>query len=378
MKLVYLAQIGLFDDWAHTVQIMKMCEAFAKNGVEVELVVPNRKVHNKNIDPFEYNHTEKVFNIKKLPFIDLFYTNPHPLFYWLRTSSFFISSRFYLLFKKYDILYTREIYSSLFFCKVYTELHSFPKNINLIKKFCLKKSKGLIVLTSFIKSKIVEVGVVENRVLVAHDGVRMEDFSKKFTKSDSRNKFGITQTDNIFGYVGTLKTMGMEKGVSTAIDALNFLEHKYRLYVVGGEQQHIDFYKKMAFEKGVLDRVIFAGRVLHETIPEHISTCDVLVAPFPKTDHYEYYMSPLKIFEYMASMVPMVVTNLSSLREVLKNNETALFVEPSDAKALAFAIERLVEDNGLSKRIAYNAYTEMEQKYTWNKRAETILNFSKI
>lgn len=376
MKLVYLAPIGLFDDWAHTVQIMKMCEAFSENGISVELIVPNRKNKN-NVDPFKYNHTKNIFKITKVPFLDLFFTNPHPIFYWLRLSSFFVTSRIYLYFKNYDILYTREIYASLLFSNVYTELHSFPKKINKLKIKALKKSKGIVVLTSTIKSKISNLGIKDEKIIVCHDGVRIDEFTNLTSKSEAREKLGINREDYIFGYIGTLKTMGMEKGVGTAIDSLKFLPQNYKLYVVGGEVHDVDFYKKFAKDNGLEDRVIFTGRVLHESVPNHIAVCDVVVAPFPKNDHYEYYMSPLKIFEYMASKRPIIATDLTSLREVLVNKKTAILIPPSDPESLALSIKELVSNKSLANEITSNAYGEVVNKYTWKKRADNILNFIK-
>lgn len=382
MKLVYLAPIGLFDDWAHTVQIMKMCEAFSQAGAEVELVVPNRKVSFSKsdttaADPFKYNNVKEVFKITKLPAIDLFYGSPSKFFYWLRLISFLVSSRFYLAFKKYDILYTREVYSRLFFSNLYLEKHTFPKIVSYFNKFVFKSVKGLVVLTSFIKKGMIDLGVGADKVLVSHDGVRLEDFSITISKDDARRDLSLSSKDYIFGYIGTLKTMGMEKGVGDAISALKYLPNNYRLYVVGGTKVDVSFYESFSISVGVRARVTFAGTVLHKSIPIHISACDIVVAPFPKNEHYEYYMSPLKIFEYMASKRPMVVTNLASLREVLRDKETALFIEPNNPKQLASAVEELVNNPDLAEKISQNAYLDMEQNYTWNKRAENIIEFIK-
>lgn len=383
MILKYIAPIGLFDDWAHTVQIMKMCEAFSQNGVEVELLVPNRTTSNNGIDPkvadpFQYNHVSKSFKITKLPFIDMFYSNPSPLLYRIRLYSFLVSVRVYLLFTSYDIVYTREIFAGLFFNKSYLELHSFPNNLTYIKEQLLKRARGIIVLTSFIKSKIEKVDIAVNKILVSPDGVRIEDFLATVSKADARQKLRLSQDDYLFGYIGTLKTMGMEKGVVTAIGSLKFLPEKYKLYVVGGEPADVDFYKQLAENESVSDRVLFTGRVAHKSIPTHISACDVVVAPFPRNTHYEYYMSPLKIFEYMAGRRPMVVTNLASLREVLQDNVTALLIEPEDAQQLAEAVEKLVSNPELSNKISVTAFNEMEENYTWKKRAHNILNFIHI
>jgi len=379
MKLVYIAPISLLNDWAHTVQIMKMCEAFSKNGIEVELVVPNRKVyHNMDLDktdPFEYNHIEKIFKITKLPFIDLFYGNPSGILYLIRIFTFLLSARIYLTFKDYDVLYTRDYRSKIFFKDIYLEQHSFPKASSFLNRFVYKKVAGLIVLTSFIKEKILNLGINQNKILVAPDAVRLKDFMENISINDARSKLGLSINDNIFGYIGTLKTMGIEKGVSEAISSLDFLPENYKLYVVGGSTEDVIFYKNYATTKGLDRRVIFTGQVLHKTIPEHISACNVVIAPFPENEHYSYFMSPLKIFEYMASKRPMVVTDLPSLREVLVDEKTALFVPPSNPMALAGAVERLVGDIELSRTISENAHREVTEKYTWEKRAGNILNF---
>lgn len=382
MKLLYLAPVGLFDDWAHTVQIMKMCEAFSQNGVEVELVVPSRKTsfsekNPNNADPFNYNNVEKVFKITKIPSLDLFYGNPSKFFYWLRLFSFLFFAKFYLIFKKYDILYTRETYARLFFRKIFLEKHSLPEDMSFFTKFIFKHVSGLIVLTSYIKKRAMDLGVPEKIIFVSHDGVKLEDFLNSPTIDISREKLGLPKDACIFGYIGTLKTMGMEKGVLDAILSLEFLPDNYFLYIVGGTVEDVNFYKNVVNSKNLQNRVIFAGKVSQKSIPLHISACDILVAPFPKNEHYEYFMSPLKIFEYMASKRPMIVSDLASLREVLVDGETAMFIEPNNPGKLSGVILKLYNDPVLANRIALNAYSDMERNYTWKKRASNILNFIK-
>jgi glycosyltransferase involved in cell wall biosynthesis len=84
-------------------------------------------------------------------------------------------------------------------------------------------------------------------------------------------------------------------------------------------------------------------------------------------------MSPLKIFEYMAAGRPIAASNLPSLREVLHDGTTAILIRPGDAEALAEAVRRLDSDHALADRLANNARAEVEEKYTWKKRAAAIL-----
>lgn len=381
MKLVYLAPVGLFDDWAHTIQIMKMCEAFAKNGLEVELVVPNRKTTNNNVDtrtadPFDYNDVEKIFRITKLPFLDFDYGNPSKFFYWVRFISFLFTSRIYLILTGYDILYTREQYMIPFFRNVFVEKHALPAVLDDMHKFVYSKARGIVVLTSFLKKILVDSGVPEEKVLVSHDGVSLNDFKNVINQSEARKKLNLSQSDFIYGYLGTLKTMGMEKGVKTGIDALEHLPANYKFYVIGGDPVDVDFYKNYTSTVNKTDRVIFTGRIPTRDRELYNSACDALVAPFPVNDHYSYYMSPLKIFEYMASKRPIVVTDLPSLKEVLRDKDTALFVPPEDPRSLAKAIVNLSDDRSLYDSLVKNAYEDVSEHYTWENRAQGIINFA--
>lgn len=377
MKLVYLAQIGVMDNWAHTVQIMKMCEAFSQGGAEVTLVAAKRKSENPS-DPYSMYGVNKSFKIVELPYIDINQGTTSKFFYWVRFVSFLISSRLYLIFQEYDVLYTRDMLLSPFFRNVYIELHSFPKNIRNFQKSILNNVSGIVVLTSFIKSKLVDFGIYPDKIFVAHDAVRLEDFSDYVSTAEARSRVGLGSELKVLGYVGSLKTMGMEKGVSTAILSLNFLPEDFFLYVVGGVPEDIDYYQKFAEDKNLAHRVKFAGIVPHKDISLHVSACDFLVAPFPDFEHYRYYMSPLKIFEYMASKKPIVVTDLPTLREILEDNETALFVQPNNPKELADSLSRLAQDKPLVDRISHTAYSKVMNEYTWKKRAKNIINFFEI
>jgi glycosyltransferase involved in cell wall biosynthesis len=147
--------------------------------------------------------------------------------------------------------------------------------------------------------------------------------------------------------------------------------------VVGGEKDDIEFYKNMSNELGVSDRTIFIGQVPYSDISKYASKCDVFIAPFPENEHYSFYMSPLKIFEYMASKKPIIATDLPSLREVLNNGENALLTPPGDVKALAEALIKLKEHHDIGKKIANKAYKDVSEKYTWKIRAEKIISFLK-
>jgi glycosyltransferase involved in cell wall biosynthesis len=277
------------------------------------------------------------------------------------------------LFKKYDILYTREQFTGLFFKNFVLEIHSLPKKIKSIHKKIWGKARALIVLTSFIKNKLVEAGVPENKILIAPDGVDLEKFDIDISKEEARKKFSLPSDKILIGYVGMLKTMEMSKGIDLAIEALKNLPGNIILVLVGGNKMDIDEYQNFASSLDLRDRVIFTGRVRHELILYYLKAFDILIAPFPDIEHYRFYMSPLKLFEYMASGVPIVTSDLPSIREILNENN-AVLVEPNNPEILSEGIKKVLENYDFSAKISKQAFQDV-QNYTWKKRAERILEF---
>lgn len=371
-KLIYVANIRLPSELAHGLQIMKMCEAFSQAGNEVTLFVPRRFNRIKG-NPFEYYNVQKNFKILRLPCLDLLPISPNRFFFLILSLSFYISAWFYSLFRKFDFVYSRDFLAGFFFKNLILEVHSLPKNSKRFGSMVRRRAKCLVVLTSFIRQRFIDVGVSQRRIIVAPDAVDLKEFGLSVSVDFAKKELGLPLNKKILGYVGSLKTMSMEKGVLAAILSLRHLEESYILYLVGGSPQDVNFYKILAKNEGLADRVFFTGEVRHNAVPQYLSAFDYLVAPFPENEHYSYFMSPLKIFEYMATGRPIIASDLPSIREILNENNSVL-VRPGDDRELASAVRRLSEDPTFGQRIATGALVDI-QKYTWGKRADKILSF---
>jgi len=370
MKIIYIANILYPSEYGHSLQITKMCQAFANNGNEVVLLIPSR-LNKIKVDAEEYYGIKRNYKVVKIPSVDFIYDSTSRLMYWIRFLSFYISARIYVAFHKYDLLYSRDIYSTLFFKNIFLELHYFPKLNIILRKLILKRVKKINTLTSYIKKKFVENGINEKNIIVSPDAVDLSNYN------DEKSKVSVKSIEGnyVFGYVGALKTMGMDKGINDSLEALKSLPDNFRFLIIGGEVPDVEYYKKIADEMGVIKKTIFIGKVPHNLVSEYMKLCDCLVAPFPESEHYSYYMSPLKIFEYMASKKPIITTNLPSLREVLSNGENAVLISPGSQKELSDTILMLSRDKDFSNKISNKAYQDVTNKYTWDIRVKNIIDF---
>ncbi|HRH24011.1 MAG TPA: glycosyltransferase family 4 protein [Candidatus Paceibacterota bacterium] len=363
MRICYLSTARIPDDWGHVVQIMKMCEAFAKAGNDVELVVP-RRAGRRNENPYAYVGADNVFRITKLPCIDISATGEGKFLYWLRTFSFLLVARLYTLIKKYDVLYTREPAASLFFKDFVFEAHSVSKSVESISK----KACKVVAITSFIKDELVTAGVRAQNVLVAADAVDLNAFKNAESKEKARTRLGLPQDKKIALYLGRLDSW---KGTDVLYGAADLLPEDIQMVIIGVEPAQLDTLRAQH------PRIIFFALRPYKEVADNQAAADVLILPNTgKNVMSSRYTSPLKLFSYMASGIPIVASDISSIREIL-NESNAMFVTPDDSMALAQGIKKTLTDLSVSEKRAEKARDDVEL-HTWDARASAILSFLSI
>ena len=384
MKIIYLTCSRIPTEKAHGIQIMQMLEAFS-NFTEVELVIPKRRNLIKQ-DAFDYYGVKRNFQITWLPVLDLVPLDKYigHLGFWLTSFSFLVSASFYLLFRKFDVLYTRDkmmLSLALGRKNIIFEAHTFPKKY-FFYKWLLKKVKAIIVITEKLRRLYLEKGISAKKVLTAPDGVDMDRFSIKKTKEECRLQLNLPLDKQIVLYTGHLYQW---KGVDALLEAARqfpmvrpcsppsvFNQFLKTLFVfVGGTEKDIAEFKEKA--KGI-SNVMIVGHRPYSEIPYFLKAADVLVLPNSASEEIsKSWTSPLKMFEYMAAEKPIVASDLASIREILNENN-AFLCKPDDSKSLRGAIENALQNPVLSAKIAQRAFNDV-QNFTWTKRAKAILNF---
>ncbi len=379
MKLLYIVNQRLPIEKAYSLQVTKMAEAFADWGIEVNLIAPTRRDPIKQ-DFFSFYSVRKNFKFKKILSPDFYF--PGKLDKIAVAVKSLISALvlvFYSIFLKTDIVYSRDelpLYFLSFFKKnLIFEAHRFSKRRSYFYKRFKNRRFKVVVISNGLKDEFIDFGFKPENILAASDGVDLKEFDLDLDKNQARFKLGLPENKKLIGYVGQLKTMGMEKGIDLAIKSLKLLPEDVILVLVGGNKEDLDFYKELAVKKGLKDRIVFTRQVNHNLIPVYLKSFDVLLMPFPRIHHYEFYMSPLKLFEYMASHRPIVANNLTSIREVL-NEKNSVLIEPESFENFASGIRYLLDNKDLADKLANQAFDDVKN-YTWYKRAENILEFIK-
>lgn len=368
MNIHYISNNQLPTIKAHGIQIIKTCEALKELGVDVELIIPDRGIYPQitETDPLEYYQVKHRFPVKKLPSYS-FGTRGSRLLFWLQQYLFARTVRRYL--KHPALVYSRDPFIIRTLSRqgheLYWEAHQFPRNIRSgFYRTVLDHIRGLVVISDGLKKAFVKSGFPEQRIITAPDGFDPVEFVIPETKAEMRQKLRVPHDRKIVLYAGQLFEW---KGVDILVQAAQYLHDGILVLVVGGTTEDLARIKKL----DQCGRVRFEGFKPRKEIPGYLRAADIAILPNKKDRGMsEFYTSPLKLFEYMAAGLPIVASDLPSIREIL-NETNSVLVEPDHARALATAITRLADDPVKMLQLGRCALRDSAQ-YSWIARARKI------
>lgn len=303
-----------------------------------------------------YNPEKKIGEFCRKNEIDLAYCRGIPYFKGT------ISAVFYNIINKIPTVLESHLY------RIPTELK------RLLKLSKNKYFKGLLTVSDVLKRNFVKVGVPKEKILVLEDAVDLAKFdSIKADKTTIRNTLNMPLDKKIILYLGSL----MEgKGIDTILEATKLLNNEeFSFYIIGGDNQTIKMWKRYMVDRKINSKVTFMRFVENRFVPLYLKAADILLAPYSLKSPILQQMSPLKIFEYMASKTPFIASNVKRIAEICNNNE-GLLIKVDDPIDLSEKINILTNNKELQRELVQNAYLKAKS-HTYSKRCERILEFVK-
>ncbi len=376
MKIYLVHNVRIPTEKAHGYQIAKTAESLAMLGHEVELIVPTRK-NKANEDIYSYYSIKKnfkIFYIKSFDFFVLEKVLGSKLSFYLQSLFFkFQISNFKFQITEDSAAITRnpELVASIRKkgINVFFDAHRWPESKNGIYKKMLKPADGVI-CNSFGTEREYNINGFEKTIALPN-GVDLEQYEKNKADQEIRANLGLPAAWRLALYVGHLYAW---KGAEVILDCAAIMKNEKLFFLLaGGTEKDIAAYQAKINERG-LSNVRLLGHKKKADIPGLQMSADVLLLPnIPVNQESDRFTSPIKMFEYMAAGVPIVASDLPSIREIL-NEENASLVKAGDALAMAEAIRSLIRDKARGLARSTRARADVEQ-YSWENRARKMLGF---
>jgi glycosyltransferase involved in cell wall biosynthesis len=378
MKIVGITHWRIPSEKTMAPYMMRVMEAFAREGAEVEFWAPRRvEPLLKGVDPFEYHAIERNFLIKKLPVLDIGVSRR--LGFYLMLGSFMVSVFMRILFsKRRDTVYyffdLRDAYLAHLLSKnTFCEIHMYYRSsLDGINRRGFRRMAGVIAATKALRTEIArDYGVPDSKMLHAPCGVNFERFGIETPQREARMQLGLPQEGRIILYVGHLFPV---KGVDTLFDTHTMLKEGETIYFVGGTDEDIARFKKKWEQSGSPKNVVVAGRKPHQEIPLWLRAADILSIPnTAKEAAGAIESSPSKLIEYMASGVPIIASDVPGITDVM-DGAMGYLAEPDSAGAIAEAVQAITANPAEAAARAARA-REAAKGLSWEGRARSILGF---
>lgn len=358
MKILYVSESFIPSQSANLIGVLQMCNALSKLGHSVTLI------HKKSIrsyfrlwmneskyilEHFGINSDIKLVGIMRLRY---------------KAQELTITK----CIKKSDLVYTRfpsvALISVNMGKKCILEMHEMNDTFNL-RLVANSDLVQICAISSALKQDLASFLAKENdEIQILHDCVNLEMFTSTYKP--------LNRSRVVLGYFGSFERgRGLDILIAAFRDTPNF---ELRLY--GGSKNQV---RELREEFSGCDNVYINSRLKFIDVPGAMKDVDIFLMPFTDRGTHAHvdttrWMSPLKMFEYMASGKPLISSKIEVLEEVLIDGENALLVKNyMNPKSWLFAVNDLVNDVDLMKKLTINARRSIEKNYTWDKRAQHVM-----
>jgi glycosyltransferase involved in cell wall biosynthesis len=370
MKIVYLSSAAVPSTSAHSLQVMKMCQAMQQEGHAVTLVLPAAD------DPSDAD-LDRLYGVKiRFPIlrVDL------PRLLGRRGLARALSERAAGLLP--ELVYTRGVDIARAAAgrglRTALEIHALPAGWFgpwYLRMLARNPNVRMITISLPLENLLRKAypALSHRRILIAPDAVDWERYADLHSPQQARAKLGFPAKGFSAGYFGSLVA---GRGVELIIALANRLP-EVRFFVFGGDAPAVAGWKRRAADR---KNIRWMGHAPNAELPVCQATCDALLMPYQKSvtiqgkGNTAEIMSPMKLYEYMAAGRLILASDLPALRVIL--NETNSVLLPVETiEPWAAALEKAMRAKAWAGKLAAQARKDV-RPHTWRNRVRTILEFA--
>lgn len=375
MEVSYYIDSDIPSQRANTVHVMKMCQAFARQGHNVTLYCDADEQKTLVEDVWVKYGIEDRFTIERieLPFVIRHYGH--------RIASMLSALLKARRSRDFDIAYGRSAYALYFLRnkgRYIFEVHAEPDKWNAyFEKRVMQHGNciGVVAISEALKERYLEIfPFLEGKdIHVLHDCADIDTSNDTSTAALKNSNAG----DVAIGYIGHLYP-------GKCMEVLIPLAERKKectFHVVGGTDEWINRWKEVLVAKRI-SNIVFYGFVDNSEVGKFYRAFDIFLMPFSKrvmlgnqsVMDIGKWISPLKLFEAMAYGKAILSSSLPTIREVLEDHVDAMLADPDNPDEWVEKLDEMIQDSNLRQRLGSNAMEKLKRDYTWTKRVQMIQN----
>lgn len=230
-----------------------------------------------------------------------------------------------------------------------------------------RKCDVLICVSEALREIVIEeLGISPEKTVVVSNGVDTNFFDPK--RYEPKRLF----TGFTVGFVGSLYAWA---GLDLLLEALGELRAKgfdISLVVVGDGSMRSAL-EAQAQQLGIASNIAFVGRVTWQEIPSYIAGFDLGFSGQVKLKLGKMYLSPVKLYEYMAMEKVAVASAFEEARQIISEGKTGFLFRPGDKDDLIRALSNAFNSRSLLPEMGCKAREEIVANHSWAARVKTLI-----
>lgn len=237
--------------------------------------------------------------------------------------------------------------------------------LRLIEKLVLCSAKKVFVVSKRMREELEKLGVDKEKVFIVPDGADKAMFSPDISGEEVRKKYQIGNAPTII-YHGDIKE---QDGVDLLYRAFVKIRNKVpnaKLMIVGGGGSYFKKIIELGKQLNIHTDIIYTDWIPHIEVPAHIAAANVGAMPMRATLNHECYLS-FKLFEYWGVGIPVVVSRLGALSEIVIDGHNGLVCEPEDTEGTAKAYYDLLTNPDKARELGKNGRLCVDTSFNWDR-----------
>lgn len=234
-----------------------------------------------------------------------------------------------------------------------------------------QKAAHVAILCNGLKDDLIKRGIPGEKITCVFNGINPDDFSPCPPDEDYLNQWNLSGK-KVIGFIGSFYRY---EGLDLLVQAFSKVANQNAdviLLLVGGGEMEKEL-RSQIDSLGLTDKVVMPGRIPHDRIPGVYSLVDILAYPRYSMRLTEL-VTPLKPLEAMAMGKVLVASDVGGHQELIRHNETGVLFPAGHADALSDAIETLLNDESLRRKIQARGETWVKENHTWEKTTSVYNN----
>jgi glycosyltransferase involved in cell wall biosynthesis len=191
-------------------------------------------------------------------------------------------------------------------------------------------------------------------------------YKAKISKIDLHKKFGIPDENRIILYQGVLSE---GRGIELILNALKILPNY--AFVILGEGAFKEKFIGLSKKLNLSNRVHFSGMIPQDKLLDYTAGADLGIALIENISKSYFYALPNKLFEYIMAGIPVIVSDLPQMKNIIETYDVGKIVIDLQPKNIADTIDGFLQDKSEVEKIKKNC-NAAAKNLNWEKEFNLV------